>query len=43
LWEWLDRDYVTDRAEEHLEGKIDYSQKLWALLTLETWLQAAER
>ena len=43
LWEWLDRDYVTDRAEEHLEGKIDYSQKLWALLTLETWLQGAGR
>ena len=43
LWEWLDRDYVTDRAEEHLEGKIDYSQQLWALLTLETWLQAAGR
>ncbi len=43
LWEWLDRDYVTDRAEAHLEGKIDYSQQLWALLTLETWLQGAGR
>ena len=43
LWEWLDRDYVTERAELHLEGKIDYSQKLWVLLTLETWLQAAGR
>ena len=41
LWEWLDRDYVTDRAEAHMEGKIDYSQQLWALLTLETWLQGA--
>ena len=43
LWEWLDRDHVTDRAEEHMEGKIDYSQQLWALLTLETWLQGARR
>ncbi len=43
LWEWLDRNYVTDRAEAHLEGKIDYSQQLWALLTLETWLQGAGR
>ena len=41
LWEWLDRDYVTDKAEKHMEGKIDYSQQLWALLTLETWLQGA--
>ena len=40
LWEWLDRDYVTNRAEAHLEGKIDFSQQLWALLTLETWLQS---
>ena len=32
LWEWLDRDYVIDRAEAHLDGKIDYSQQLWALL-----------
>ena len=39
MWEWLDRDYVTGRANEHLEGKIDFSQQLWALLTLETWLQ----
>jgi asparagine synthase (glutamine-hydrolysing) len=38
LWEWLDRDYVIGRAEEHLAGKIDFSQQLWALLTLETWL-----
>ena len=43
LWQWLDRDYVTDRAEAHLEGKIDYSQQLWALLTLETWLHGAGR
>jgi len=43
LWDWLDRDYVTDRAEAHLDGKIDYSQQLWALLTLETWLQGAGR
>ena len=43
LWKWLDRDYVTGRAEEHMEGKIDYSQQLWALLTLETWLQGAAR
>ena len=41
LWEWLDRDYVTDEAEKHMEGKIDYSQQLWALLTLETWLHGA--
>ena len=39
LWEWLDRTYVTDRAEAHMERKIDFSQQLWALLTLETWLQ----
>ena len=43
LWQWLDRDYVTDRAEAHMEGKIDFSQQLWALLTLETWLQGAGR
>jgi asparagine synthase (glutamine-hydrolysing) len=43
LWEWLDRDYVTGRTEEHMGGKIDYSQQLWALLTLETWLQGAKR
>lgn len=38
MWEWLDRDYVTERAEQHLDGKKDFSQQLWALLTLETWL-----
>ncbi len=43
LWEFLDRNYVTNRAEAHLEGKIDFSQQLWALLTLETWLQGAGR
>ncbi len=43
MWEWLDRDYVTGRAQEHLEGKIDFSRQLWALLTLETWLQGAGR
>ncbi len=43
LWEWLDRDYVTQRTEEHMEGNIDFSQQLWALLTLETWLQGARR
>ena len=43
MWEWLDRGYVTERAEQHLEGKIDFSQQLWALLTLETWLQGAGR
>jgi asparagine synthase (glutamine-hydrolysing) len=39
LWEWLNRDYVTERAKQHMDGKIDFSQQLWALLTLETWLQ----
>ena len=29
---------VTERAEQHLDGKKDFSQQLWALLTLETWL-----
>ena len=43
LWEWLDRTYVTDRAKAHMERKIDFSQQLWALLTLETWLQGAGR
>ena len=43
MWEWLDRGYVTERAEQHLEGKIDFSQQLWALLTLETWLQGVGR
>ena len=43
MWEWLDRDYVTERVEHHLEGKVDFSQQLWALLTLETWLQGAGR
>ena len=43
LWEWLDRAYVTERAEEHLDGKRDYSQHLWALLTFETWLQSTGR
>ena len=43
MWEWLDRDYVTERAEQHMERKIDYSHQLWALLTLETWLHGAGR
>ncbi len=43
LWEWLDRSYVTDRAEAHMERKIDFSQQLWALLTLETWLHGEGR
>ena len=43
MWEWLDRDYVTERAEHHLEGQVDFSPQLWALLTLETWLQGAGR
>ncbi len=24
LWEWLDRTYVTDRAQAHMERKIDF-------------------
>ena len=43
IWEWLDRDYVTSRAERHFEGKMDCSQQLWALLTLETWLHGEGR
>ncbi len=43
IWEWLDRDYVTARAERHFEGKMDCSQQLWALLTLETWLHGEGR
>ncbi len=39
VWEWLQRDHVLSRAQLHFAGELDYAQRLWALLTLETWLR----
>ena len=41
IWQWLERDHVLRRARLHFERREDFSHQLWALLTLETWLQRA--
>jgi len=39
LWRWLEREPVERMAREHLDGRADYGHQLWALLTLEEWLE----
>ncbi len=39
LYEWLRLDPVRAMAERHFAGTADYGHQLWALLTLETWLE----
>ncbi len=40
MFEWLRRGPVERFWAEHQSGKIDHGHKLWALLTLETWLRS---
>lgn len=37
LHQWLRRDAIQTLFNEHLETKINHSNRLWALLTLELW------
>ncbi len=37
--EFLDPDVVRDLILEHMSGRQDHGQKIWALLTLEVWLR----
>jgi len=39
LFEWIRREPVEDIWKAHQSGGIDHGHKLWALLTLETWLR----
>jgi len=39
LWEWLRPEPVRALWAEHLSGEQDHGHALWALLTLETWLE----
>ena len=39
VWEWLEPRPVAKMAERHFNGDADFGHQLWALLTLETWLQ----
>lgn len=38
LWTVLDRDYVETLHEEHVSGRGDYGDQLWALLMLRLWM-----
>jgi asparagine synthase (glutamine-hydrolysing) len=39
LYEWLRPEAVRAIAEQHFAATADYGHQLWALLTLETWLE----
>jgi asparagine synthase (glutamine-hydrolysing) len=39
IHQWLKKDVIQMYFDEHCNTKINHSSKLWALLTLELWLQ----
>jgi asparagine synthase (glutamine-hydrolysing) len=39
LYQWLRPEAVRSIAEQHFAATADYGHQLWALLTLETWLE----
>jgi asparagine synthase (glutamine-hydrolysing) len=39
LYEWLRPEPVRSMAEQHFSATADYGHQLWALLTLEKWLE----
>jgi asparagine synthase (glutamine-hydrolysing) len=39
LYEWLRPEAVRSMAEQHFAATVDYGHQLWALLTLEAWLE----
>lgn len=39
IYEWLEPGPVREMARLHFAGEVDYGHQLWALLTLETWLE----
>jgi asparagine synthase (glutamine-hydrolysing) len=39
IYAWLRPEPVRRMAEAHFAGTMDYGHQLWALLTLETWLE----
>ena len=41
--EWLDRAYVSRLLTEHRQARRDHGQRLWAILTFETWLRQRGR
>ncbi|MDE3243296.1 MAG: asparagine synthase (glutamine-hydrolyzing) [Nitrospirota bacterium] len=41
--QYLQTPYVADLVREHTEGVRDHGQRLWAVLTFETWLRLAQR
>jgi len=38
LYEWLRPEAVRSIAEQHFPATADHGHQLWALLTLETWM-----
>ena len=42
LWRWVRREPVVAMVEEHMSGRADFGHQLWALLTLQVWLEQAE-
>jgi asparagine synthase (glutamine-hydrolysing) len=39
IYQWLRPEFVRGLAEAHFARTMDYGHQLWALLTLETWLE----
>jgi asparagine synthase (glutamine-hydrolysing) len=41
LRRYVDQAYVRELVHAHLAGEVDYSDRLWTLLTFEVWLRGA--
>lgn len=39
LWRWIRREPVVRMVQEHMSGRADFGHQLWALLTLQVWLE----
>ncbi len=42
LWRWVRREPVVRMVKEHMAGRADFGHQLWALLTLQVWLEQVE-
>jgi len=40
---YLNNAYVRQMVQEHMQGKRDHGQRLWAILTLEVWLRRQQQ
>jgi len=43
LKEYLNSAYVRQIVQEHMQGKRDHGQRLWAILTFEVWLRLLQQ